>query len=191
MAKSQENGAGADVPALPGILHPDQLAAQIRDYILSHVHSLRVPWNQLPAAEQKAYIESASANAVEFVDNCLDCILVDGKGVIVDATANDVVFKKESIQTRVNVQYGTENSDLFKSVAHKPIKLVFAPQRDKVRDLGTTPKPDVDQPEMFASDDEVMRGQTKPKHISEVIESKPRGRRRKAADKGDTLGLAH
>lgn len=196
MAKSSQGaGDGAGVPDLPGVMHPDQLAGQLRDIILAHVQGMRCPWNDLPAAEQKAYIDSASQQAVEIIDNCLDCILVDGKGVIVDATANDVVFKKESIQTRINVQYGADNSQLFKSAAHKPIKLVFAPQRDKVRDLGATPKPASDQPAMFDDESDVVRGKSTAKHISEVIPPKPRARRgrkpKAAQDDGGTLSLAH
>jgi hypothetical protein len=143
---------------------------------------MRTSWADLPAAEQKAYIDNASRDAVQFVDMCLDCILVDGGGVVVNATANDVTFKKESIQTRINIQYGAENTELLKSAAHKPIKLVFAPQRDKVRSLGASPKPDVDQPEMFDDEEGVIRGDGgNVKHISEILppQNKPR-RRRKA-----------
>lgn len=170
--------AKTDAPQLA----PSELAGQLRDLILNYVKKQRTLWDQMPAAEQKAYIDNASRDAVQIIDGCLDCILVDGDGAVVDATANDVVFKKESIQTKINVNYGGENAELLRKSAHKPVKLVFAPQRDKVRDLGETPKPDDDQPSMFSGDDEVMRGEAEPPAQIESAKKTRKPRRLKLAE---------
>lgn len=163
-------------------LSPSGLAGHLRDAILEIVQDQRVIWREMPAAEQKAYIENAGRTALELIDGCLDCILVDGDGVVVEASANDVVFKKESIQTKINVQYEGENAELLRSAAHKPVKLVFAPQRDKVRDLGETPEPDLDQPEMFATPEEVMSAPPTSAKVEESTKTKRGARRLKLAE---------
>lgn len=181
-----------DAPDLPTALHPDELAGQLRDVILDHVQKMRTPWAQVPAAEQKAYIQTVSDNSVELIDKCLDCIMSVGDVVVLDVTANDIIEKSESIQTKINIPKTGETCKLMSGRAHKPMKLSFAPQREKVRDLGKAPEAEADQPTMFQSDDEVIgRPQAKSAPmLPSPTASKPKaakkagnGRRRKVASK--------